>query len=559
MPLLPHKGAGLKRWTWIFCLLGAGGSVSSQEVCLRVVDATAETPVPEAWVQVLGGRDFSLGWTDAKGELRWELTPRSRGLGNPPSDASSAERQPASPPPDRPFGDSLRVQAPGYKTAVFPLPSAGGGCAALRVWPLRFMLPEVDVASAGDSHREKPGRVALLQPPTEQMGGAQGVLTAAPGLSLYDAGAGILQPVVRGFSGSRVTIHSGGMPLEGGRWGSDHGMLFDGLMWDDVAWVQGIAALEWGPGSGAGALVLRDDGLLPRHAQEFRATAAGRWGDEQGRKAFRWRSRGSRAQWTWGGYALGRGDRNVPAEGFSYLGRRLPVRDGRLVNTGGFSGQTHFSLHLDTPRGGTHFFRAELGADRQGLFPGVIGFPTVRELAGDGTGLRSRYVTEDPVAVMQRAQLSWRVRSANGRREFTLGWQGQRREEWAPPHAHGWGPLPETHLALQLREQVLWAAAQWRGERVSGGVQVQGLTGRTEGWEFLLPDHRGVRVAGWARGTTALGYWGIRAEGQGQGTGGHVEPLYGTGGEVLGEGRPGRPGGELALGDRRGPPASRRL
>ena len=48
---------------------------------------------------------------------------------------------------------------------------------------------------------------------------------------------GLIQPVLRGLMGSRVSILDGGVPLVGGRWGQDHGVLADPVLYDGVDWV----------------------------------------------------------------------------------------------------------------------------------------------------------------------------------------------------------------------------------------------------------------------------------------------------------------------------------
>lgn len=485
--------------------LGLGSVVAvAQSCCIRVLDAATGAPIAGAWLEGPGGSLGKLGgMTDASGH--WQ----GSGAG-----CTTAGH--------------WTVQALGYRTERFAFSSEDGDCQEWKLAPLRFMLPEAGVEAVGHGPGTAPGSVVLQE--TAATAGARGILTSTPGWTLYDAGAGILQPVLRGWVGSRVTWNAGGMPLEGSRWGADHGLMFDPLLWDEVQWVQGSEALWEGPGNAAGVLRTRDDGLLPQGMSEWRAVTSYRVGDGTARWAMRQRTRGTRNQWTWGGFAVGAADRNVPATQFLYLGRWLPVAGGRLVNTSGHSGQLQASLHRDGARGGTQFYRLEAGGGRQGLFPGVVGVPTVGDLAGDDDSRRLEW----PQATTLRWQASARFRTAEHRREWLLGVQRQQRREWAPPHAHGFGPLPDSGLALGLLETVAMAAVQWNQPHSRWGVQLHALNGDSEGWEFLMPDHRMLRLAAIATGHKGNQHWGVRLEAVGMEQDGHSEPLFGPGGALLG-------------------------
>ena len=86
------------------------------------------------------------------------------------------------------------------------------------VWlePLGFSLSQATVSAV--RHLEPEGQT-FDTPDLMQ------ALDGTPGLQSLDLGAGMIQPVVRGLFGSRVAVLEDGVPQQGGRWGSDHGVL----------------------------------------------------------------------------------------------------------------------------------------------------------------------------------------------------------------------------------------------------------------------------------------------------------------------------------------------
>ena len=227
-------------------------------------------------------------------------------------------------------------------------------------------------------------------------------------------------------------------------------------------------------------------------------------------------------------------NQNIPQNEFRYIGRTYILEDGVLPNTAGIS------VHGTAGFQRTHADGSRLeGAVRisdvvQGLFPGIVGVPR----QGDLGVAEELYAVDIPQQHASRVKATFVLRSGvKDRRSVrtvkgALGWN--RRLELAPPHAHGWGPEPDSNLSLGLGEWNGFLESAWRGIHGSWGVQLEGLAVDTEGWEFLLPTHR--RIRGSLIGDRQAGphRFGIRADIVGTSHAGHEEPLYNSEGTVIG-------------------------
>ena len=109
-----------------------------------------------------------------------------------------------------------------------------------------------------------------------------------------------------------------------------------------------------------------------------------------------------------------------------------------------------------------------------------------------------------------------------------------RRQEFAPPHAHGWGPLPSSELSLSLEELAGFAEARRTSAHGSFGAQAEVQHVTTTGWEFccFAPTCR-ASFMGEARlaGSTLSGRVDVVQSSQV----GHTEPMFNAAGDVVGD------------------------
>ena len=126
--------------------------------------------------------------------------------------------------------DSLTVHAQGYKAQTVLVK----GMTHIDVWlqPLEVMVSAATVAVVQAPEQE--AQALELEAWTTS-------LDKTPGMQGLDLGAAMVQPVMRGLVGSRVTVMEDGVPLQGARWGTDHGILAD---WRDAPIVDGHRSYE---------------------------------------------------------------------------------------------------------------------------------------------------------------------------------------------------------------------------------------------------------------------------------------------------------------------------
>lgn len=77
-----------------------------------------------------------------------------------------------------------------------------------------------------------------------------------PGVTTLNTGATIAKPVIQGLHSNRIAIVSGGTAIEGQQWGSEHAPEIDPFAADKISVVKGAAAVRYGTGALAGAVVL---------------------------------------------------------------------------------------------------------------------------------------------------------------------------------------------------------------------------------------------------------------------------------------------------------------
>ena len=170
----------------------------------------------------------------------------------------------------------------------------------------------------------------------------------------------------------------------------------------------------------------------------------------------------------------------------------------------------------------------------QGLFPGIVGVPRQGDLA----------VNPSPFAVALPAQKARRLQ-ATGKWETgvdhtrhqhhlkgSISWF--QREELAPPHAHGWGPEPDSNLSLHLEEWTGFIESVWKGAHGSIGLQAEGLNAKASGWEFLVPDHTRLRTSAIGEGAIGKHTLGLRTDLIWTSQAAYSEPLYDSNNTLVG-------------------------
>ena len=172
---------------------------------------------------------------------------------------------------------------------------------------------------------------------------------------------------------------------------------------------------------------------------------------------------------------------------------------------------------------------------RQGMFPGIVGLPMQGDLAPNDGTFEVRLPSQHASRLQSLVQWSAPQAIASEGWVYKVSTSWNRRQEFAPPHAHGWGPLPSSDLSLSLEELAGFAEARHTGAHGSYGAQAEVQHVTTTGWEFLLPSHRRARASfmGETRlaGSTLSGRVDVVQSSQV----GHTEPQFNAAGDVVGD------------------------
>ena len=416
--------------------------------------------------------------------------------------------------------DSLTVISYGFTTVTISV--VGRSVIDVPLTPLSVELNPITISGEMDQS------VVRIVPTSDLMQ----TLDRTPGIRSLDLGAGLIQPVLRGLMGSRVAILDGGVPIVGGRWGQDHGVLVDPALYDGIEWVPGGGHVWLGPNAVGGGVKFSSIHLLGKNGSRTQYGTNYRIGDNRSKVYVLSRVRNKNMQFHVGFSASIFGDRNIPQKTFEYLSRTYEIAGGRLPNTGGTACHGLAGLIYSTDELGQISLDIRWSNIQQGLFPGIVGIPSQSDLMGDG----NIYSVDLPNQHASRWMLSskW-MKRGDFKRTFLFSLSGNERIENAPPHAHGYGPEPMTDLSLSLHEYHLFAESKWEGDRGAFGFQTELLRGTTDGWEFLLPNHYRNRVSAIADYTFNSGTFGARLDVISTGNESHSEPLYSSNNEVIGE------------------------
>ena len=219
--------------------------------------------------------------------------------------------------------DSLTVSSFGFTTVTIAFD--GKSVIDISLTDLHVAIDPISITGEFDQSD------VLIVPTSDLMH----TLDRTPGIRSLDLGAGLIQPVLRGLMGSRIAILDGGVPIVGGRWGQDHGVLVDPVLYDGIEWVPGGGHVWLGPNAVGGGVKFSSIHLLETKGSRTQYGTNYRIGDNRSKVYVLSRWRNKNLQFHVGFSASIFGDRNVPQKTFEYISRTYEIAEGRLPNTGG--------------------------------------------------------------------------------------------------------------------------------------------------------------------------------------------------------------------------------
>ena len=388
----------------------------------------------------------------------------------------------------------LHIEAPGYKAIDFDLNLQSDTNLSFLLQPTLIELEEILVEDSYLKTQQLQSSQSIEKIQLEEVDrGIESSLAEAlvktPGLNAYNTGVGIAKPMIRGFTGTRVSVYDQGVKQEGQQWGMDHGLEIDPFNARSVEIIKGSGALQYGSDAISGVMKILperfpEEGLGGSYTGVYK-TNNNSLGNSLGLN-FRRKNQFISARVSHQAYD----DFRVPADEFVYNGFVLPIVDNRLKNTAGELLSGRISYGLSQP---IYSIRLMLSQYKQkvGLFPGATGIPRAYDLANIGSvsdiDLPNQEIQHTKFYASLNVKLgaNWLVND--------LGYQHNIRHENSAPHAHGFVEIDEDDvraLALDLKTWSLNSKYSWQAKelKLNVGTNQQFQQNRRGGWEYLLPD-----------------------------------------------------------------------
>ncbi|MEH0153538.1 TonB-dependent receptor [Limibacter armeniacum] len=313
-----------------------------------------------------------------------------------------------------------------------------------------------------------------------------------PGVNIISMGTGVSKPVIRGLFNNRVLVMENGLKKEMQQWGSDHGLMVDPQIVDELSIIKGAHVLKYGADGIGGVIDLK---TLQMPEQPFEGSVSTSYKsvnqEVSSAASIKWKKQRVFGQVSLSGMSFA--DYRVPSTSFQYNEYVLPIYGQRLKNTAGdrYNLQASVGLRLDKMQ-----WQVSLGNYQEtvGIFIGAHGVPREEQLVDDGDYRN----TEMPLQENTHRQLSAHgilTVSENTTWELDAGWQRNIRLEKGLPHHNNIDLSvadPFLENGLQLDTYAFNTRLVHEREKLE---LVVGLSGshkdhQRDGYEFLIPDYR---------------------------------------------------------------------
>lgn len=321
-------------------------------------------------------------------------------------------------------------------------------------------------------------------------------LEKIPGINSITTGVGIAKPVIRGFSGNRITVNDHGIRQEGQQWGSDHGLEIDPYLVDRIEIIRGAASLIYGSDAMGGVINIVEPVVLPKGAFHSSILGVYRGNNDHFGTSVSVSARPS--DWHFSGRVTLQdyGDYRVPASSFVYNSFELPIFDERLKNTAGSEFHLAGSVGKIFSKGSVRLSVSNY-QQQTGLFPGAVGIPRSFALQQDGDTRN----TDIPMQEVNhfKAVVNTKMQIGKGRLEADIGFQRNDRSELSFPHAHGQAPQPVGNLAHGLLLNTATVNSRYylafnEKWETTFGFSSQLQSNERSGFEFLLGNYDSFQV-----------------------------------------------------------------
>lgn len=320
-------------------------------------------------------------------------------------------------------------------------------------------------------------------------------LSRLPGISSIDIGSGQSKPVIRGLAFNRVVVSESGIKHEGQQWGADHGLEIDQFNVAKVEVLKGPASLMYGSDAIGGVIKIEpyevpaDNGTSGNVALNLNSNnnLIGISASTTVRK----NNRFFYARIT----GISNGDSRVPIDTVTYNTYDFVLKNHYLRNTagrelngfisGGFTGKwgiTKLSV-------GNFYQKAGFYADAHGfeIRNSKINYDASNRDIDLPYQEVNHFKTSSNTTIFLNDQ----------KLDINLGFQNNRRREYAEPTEHGYRPMPPNTLEREFNKNILTANVLMQhifSERhsMNSGVDAEYQDNRIGGWGFIIPAFRQI-------------------------------------------------------------------
>lgn len=318
-------------------------------------------------------------------------------------------------------------------------------------------------------------------------------LSNVVGLDAVTVGSQTAKPMMRGLGFTRLAVTENGIKQEGQQWGADHGLEIDALTTESVNVVKGVGTITHGSDAIAGVIEVNNE-IIPTEGFKGQYATTAQSVNKSWANGLNLSYKNNNHFYKFKTSYSTFDDFKVPVDEITYLGTKIPLTDGTMVNTAGNEFSVYGQWGYINDR-----FQSILSVsqfqNKSGFFAAAHGIPSVDDAKPDGNdrniGMPYQQVNHTKVtyhAKWQNTHDAW---------DFKLGFQRNHRQEYSFFHTHYSNQVPpeiNPDLELDFKLNTLNAELSYKKDWLLDhttvfGIQNQYQTNDIAGYSYLMPEY----------------------------------------------------------------------